>query len=105
MSQVVMANGLIFLAGQVSETAHACITQQAREILARIDKLLAEAGVDKTRLLTAQIWLSDAGHFSEFNQVWDGWIANGHAPTRACVQSSLMAPGLDVEISVTALAQ
>ncbi|WP_242680918.1 Rid family hydrolase, partial [Paraburkholderia hospita] len=70
----------------------------------RIDTLLASANVDKTRVLTANVWLSDPKHFDEFNAVWDAWVPTGHAPTRACVQALLMKPGLDVEIAVTALA-
>jgi enamine deaminase RidA (YjgF/YER057c/UK114 family) len=104
MSQVVIANGVVHLAGQVPDTAGSSITVQATEILTRIDALLALAGVDKTRLVTANIWLSDPKYFDEFNAVWDAWVPAGAAPTRACVQALLMKPGLDVEIAVTALA-
>ncbi|MEM5310436.1 RidA family protein [Paraburkholderia sp. JHI869] len=104
MSQVVIAGGVVYLSGQVPDTAGAPIDVQATEILTRIDKLLASAGVDKTRLLTANVWLSDPKHFEAFNAVWDAWVAQGHAPTRACVQALLMRPGLDVEVAVTALA-
>ncbi|MDR3396484.1 MAG: RidA family protein [Pandoraea sp.] len=104
MSQIVIANGVVYLAGQVPDTANASVTQQTTEILTRIDSLLAEAGVNKSRLLTANIWLSDAKHFAEFNAVWDAWVPEGHAPTRACVQSPLMRAGLEVEVAITALA-
>lgn len=104
MSQVVVANGVVYLSGQVPDTAGASITVQATEILTRIEKLLASAGIDKTRLLTANIWLSSPKHFDEFNAVWDAWVPAGHAPTRACVQALLMREGLDVEVAVTALA-
>jgi enamine deaminase RidA (YjgF/YER057c/UK114 family) len=104
MSQIVIANGVVYLAGQVPDTPNASVTQQTTEILTRIDSLLAEAGVNKSRLLTANIWLSDAKHFAEFNAVWDAWVPEGHAPTRACVQSPLMRAGLEVEIAITALA-
>ena len=104
MSQVVIANGVAYLSGQVPDTAGASITVQATEILHRIDTLLASANVDKTRVLTANVWLSDPKHFDEFNAVWDAWVPSGHAPTRACVQALLMKPGLDVEIAVSALA-
>jgi enamine deaminase RidA (YjgF/YER057c/UK114 family) len=105
MSQVVIANGLVYLAGQVPGTAGESIAEQTTEILARIDTLLAEAGTDKTQLVSASIWLTDCQHFAEFNAVWDAWVPEGHAPTRACVQSLLMKPGCDVEIAVTALAR
>lgn len=104
MSQVVIANGFVHLAGQVPDSPGASIAVQAGEVLARIDALLAAAGVDKTRVVTANVWLSDAAHFDAFNAVWDAWVPAGHAPTRACVQALLMKPGLDVEIAVTALA-
>ena len=104
MSQVVVAGGIIHLAGQVPDTPGATVTEQTIEVLKRIDTLLASVGADKTRLLTANIWLSDARHFDEFNRVWDVWIPEGQAPTRACVQSLLMRAGLEVEIAVTALA-
>jgi enamine deaminase RidA (YjgF/YER057c/UK114 family) len=104
MSQVVIANGIVYLSGQVPDTPSAPIAVQATEILHRIDALLASANIDKTRVLTANVWLSDPKHFDEFNAVWDAWVPSGHAPTRACVQALLMKPGLDVEIAVTALA-
>lgn len=104
MSQVVIANGTVYLSGQIPDTANAPIAVQTKEILTRIDALLASAGVDKTRLLTANIWLSDPKHFEAFNAVWDAWVAENHAPTRACVTALLMLPGLDVEVAVTALA-
>lgn len=104
MSQVVIANGVVYLSGQVPDTAGAPVGAQTTEILARIDRLLASASVDKTRLLTANVWLSDRKHFDAFNAVWDAWVPEGHAPTRACVQALLMREGLDVEVAVTALA-
>lgn len=103
MSQVVIANGVVYLAGQVPDTANVSVTAQTQEILSRIDVLLESAGVDRTRLLSANIWLSDPEYFAEFNAVWDAWVPEGHAPTRACVQALLMKPGCDVEIAVTAL--
>jgi enamine deaminase RidA (YjgF/YER057c/UK114 family) len=103
MSQVVIANGVVYLSGQVPDSAGAALDVQAKEVLARIDSLLESAGVDKTRLLTANVWLSDPKHFDAFNAVWDAWIPAGQAPTRACVTALLMKPGLDVEVAVTAL--
>ena len=105
MSQIVIANGIVHLAGQVPDSDFKSITEQTNNILARIDALLAEAGVDKTRLISANIWLTDAKHFAELNAAWEAWVPAGHAPTRACVQSGLMRPGIDVEIAVTALAK
>ncbi|KGW18138.1 RidA family protein [Burkholderia pseudomallei] len=104
MNQVTIANGVFHLSGQVPDTAGAPINVQAKEVLARIDALLASAGVDKTRLLTANVWLSDLKYFDAFNGVWDAWVENGHAPTRACVTALLMKLGLDAEVAVTARA-
>jgi len=104
MSQVVIANGYVHLSGQVPTSSNASVTEQAQEILGRIDTLLASAGVDKERVVSANIWLTDPKHFAEFNAVWDAWVPEGHAPTRACVQALLMRPGIDVEVAVVALA-
>jgi len=104
MSQVVIANGIVYVSGQVADTASASVTIQTTEILNRIDTLLATASLEKTRLITANVWLSDPKHFDEFNAAWAAWVPPGHAPTRACVQALLMKPGLDVEVAVTALA-
>ncbi|SIO72146.1 Enamine deaminase RidA, house cleaning of reactive enamine intermediates, YjgF/YER057c/UK114 family [Burkholderia sp. GAS332] len=103
MSRVVIANGVVHLAGQVPDTANVPVAEQTKEVLAHIDTLLESAGVDRTRLLSANIWLSDPKHFADFNAVWDAWVPAGHAPTRACVQALLMKPGCDVEVAVTAL--
>jgi len=75
---------------------------QTKEILASIDRLLGEAGTDKSKLLSAQIWLADIATFNEMNEVWDAWLAPGSAPARATVESKLAAPDFTVEIMVIA---
>lgn len=103
MSQAVVYNGIAFLAGQVAaDKAGASVAEQTRNILERIDGLLKEAGTDKTRLLTANIWLADIGSFAEMNGIWDAWVAPGCAPARATVESRLASPQYTVEIAVTA---
>jgi len=103
MSQVVVHGDTVYTAGQVAQdTAGKSVGEQTREILEKIEGLLKEAGTDKTRLLTAQIWLSDISTFDEMNAVWDEWVAEGNAPGRACVESKLAAPQFNVEIMVTA---
>jgi enamine deaminase RidA (YjgF/YER057c/UK114 family) len=77
-------------------------SRPTKAILARIDKLLAEAGTDKTKLLSANIWLVDISKFAEMNEVWDAWVAPGAAPARATVESKLAAPQFAVEIGVIA---
>lgn len=103
MSQIVQHNGTIYLAGQVG-TAGASVAQQTQDCLDAIDTLLAEVGSDKTRILQAVIWLADMADFAEMNGVWDGWVAQGHAPARACGEAKLAAPEYTVEIIVTAAA-
>ncbi len=104
MSQAVACNGFVFLAGQVADDTKADVAGQTRQILAKIDRLLADAGSDKTRILSATIWLADAATFNEMNAVWDPWVPAGHTPARACVESKLAFPQYTVEIGVIAAA-
>ena len=76
--------------------------QQTRDTLAKIDKYLALAGSDKTKLLTAQIWLRDIADFELMNGVWDKWIDRSAMPVRATVESRLAGDAYRVEIMVTA---
>lgn len=101
MSQIVVHNETVYLAGQVGE-AGASVTEQTRGILARVDALLGEVGSDKTKILQAVIWLDDMAHFAEMNAVWDAWVPEGAAPARACGEAKLARPDLQVEIIVTA---
>jgi enamine deaminase RidA (YjgF/YER057c/UK114 family) len=103
MSHIVIHNGVAYLAGQVAARAPgAPVGDQTRDILARIDELLAEAGTDKSKLLVANIWLADIGRFDEMNAIWDAWIAKGNAPARACVEAKLADARYTVEIMVSA---
>jgi enamine deaminase RidA (YjgF/YER057c/UK114 family) len=104
MSQAVIHGGVAYLAGQVANNAKGkSVGDQTKDILAAIDALLKEAGTDKSKLITAQIWLTDMSKFAEMNTVWDGWVSAGNTPARATVQSpALAALGYDVEIMVTA---
>lgn len=103
MSQAVAHGNLVFLAGQVAQRAGGgSVAEQTKDILARIEELLAEAGSDKTKLLSATIWITDMTTFNEMNGVWDAWVAPGAAPARACVEAKLAAPQFNVEIAVVA---
>ncbi len=103
MSQAVVHNGVAHLAGIVAEEAKGrSVLEQTREILSEIDRILSEAGSDKTKLLKANIWLTDMASFSQMNEAWDAWVVQGHTPARATVESRLAAPGYDVEIMVEA---
>ena len=101
MSQAVIHNGLVYLAGQVGKPGES-VADQTRTCLAEVDRLLAAAGSDKTRILSAQIWLADMATFSEMNGVWDAWVAKGHAPARATGESALATPDYKVEVIVIA---
>lgn len=102
MSQVVSHNGVLYLAGQVDLELNASVAEQTQNILAKIDALLQSQGCDKTRILSASIWLKSMAGFAEFNEVWDAWVPPGQAPARACVQADLANPKFLVEIGVTA---
>lgn len=102
MSEAVICNGMVFLAGQVADDASQDIGGQTRQVLAAIDRLLAEAGTDKTRLVSAQIFLADIAEFAGMNAVWDAWIADAGKPARATVQARLAKPDWKVEIVVSA---
>lgn len=101
MSQIVVHNDTVYLAGQVGE-AGASVTKQTEDILARIDALLAEVGSNKAKILQAVIWLDDMAHFAEMNAVWDAWVSEGAAPARACGEARLATPEYQVEIIITA---
>jgi enamine deaminase RidA (YjgF/YER057c/UK114 family) len=101
MSQAVVHNGLVYLAGQVGSPGDSTAAQ-TREALETIEALLAEAGTDKSRLLQATIWLADMNDFEAMNAVWDAWIGNQNPPTRATGQVILASPDYKVEIIVVA---
>lgn len=104
MSEAVSYNGIIWLAGQVGAEGDS-VAEQTRSCLAQIDRLLAEAGTDKSRILMAQIWLADINDFAEMNAVWDAWVPAGDCPARATGEAKLASPGYRVEIIVTAALQ
>jgi enamine deaminase RidA (YjgF/YER057c/UK114 family) len=103
MSQVVVHGNTVYLAGVVAgKTAGESVTKQTQEILSIIDGHLAKAGSDKSKLLSATIYITDMKNFTEMNAVWDGWVSPGNTPARANVEAKLAAPQYNVEIMVTA---
>jgi enamine deaminase RidA (YjgF/YER057c/UK114 family) len=105
MSQVVVHNGVVYTAGQVAQGAPGgTIAEQTADILNSIDTLLEKAGTDKSKLISATIWITDMGDFSAMNLVWDAWVSPGNTPGRACVEARLAAPQFNVEIAVIAAA-
>ena len=102
MSQIVIHGDTIYLAGQVAADASADITVQTQQVLQKVDDLLAEAGSDNSKILSAQIWIASMGHFAAMNAVWDAWVPDGQAPARACIEARLASPDLLVEVGVIA---
>ena len=103
MSEAVIHGGKVYLSGFVADkTVGKSVKEQTVDILSQIDATLAKAGTDKSKLLKANIWLTDIGKFAQMNAAWDAWVSPGNTPARATVESKLAAPGLDVEIMVEA---
>src|SRR5262245_59528138 len=102
MSQAVIHGATVYIAGQVADDPIADVADQTRQILAKIDNLLAEAGTDKSKLLSANVWLSDISTFDQMNAVWDEWVTPSSPPARATVESKLAGPQYKVEIMVVA---
>ena len=102
LSEAAVFNGVVYLAGMVPERGDTDIRGQTADVLAQIDQRLAECGSDKTRLLRVQIFLTDISDIVVMNEVWDSWVAPGHAPPRATVQAALANPAWKIEVVVTA---
>jgi enamine deaminase RidA (YjgF/YER057c/UK114 family) len=102
MSSAVVHGNTVYLAGITADDAKADVKGQTKQILDKIDKFLAEAGTDKSKVLSANIWLTDIGTWSQMNEVWDAWVSPGNTPARATVEAKLANPALKVEIMVQA---
>ena len=101
LSSAVVHGNVVYLAGVVPATGET-VAEQTADVLAQIDDLLAQAGTDKSRLLTANVWLADISTRDELNEVWNAWVAPGNPPARAAVEAKLASPAYKVEIMVTA---
>jgi enamine deaminase RidA (YjgF/YER057c/UK114 family) len=102
MSEASVYSGRIHCAGMIPEDTSLDITGQVKQALAEVDSLLAKGGSDKTRILTATIWLADTGDFAAMNAVWDAWVMPGQTPARATVEAKMNDPKMKVEIMVIA---
>jgi len=102
LSEMAVYNRTVYLAGQVTSNDALDIVGQTADVLAQIDKLLSDAGTDKSHILMCQIFISDLANFPGMNQVWDAWVAHGNAPPRATVQAALAKPEWLIEMVVTA---
>ena len=102
MSQAVVANGIAYLAGQVASDTAADVEGQTRQVLAEIDRLLALAGSDKSKAVSANIWLADMRLREAMNEAWNAWTGGKNVPTRATVEAKLADPRMLVEIALVA---
>jgi len=103
MSKGVVHGDTVYLAGIVAnEPKGKSVKEQTLDIVGQIDGLLAKAGTDKTKLLSANIWIADMATFAEMNSVWDTWVSPGNTPARATVEAKLATPDYKVEIMVVA---
>ena len=101
MSNAVVHNKTVYLAGQIG-SPKGDVKSQAVEALAEVDRLLAIAGTDKTRVLQAIVWLADMADFAAMNEVWEAWVSPGNTPARATGEAKLAAPEYKVEFIITA---
>jgi enamine deaminase RidA (YjgF/YER057c/UK114 family) len=103
MSKAVIHGDPVYLAGIVADNPKGKSTgEQTRSILSQIDSFLATAGTNKTKLLSANIWITDMANFAEMNAVWDAWVSPGNTPARATVEAKLPSPDYKIEIMVVA---
>ncbi len=102
LSEAAIYNGVVYLAGLVPEAGAGDIKSQTEDVLRQAERLLAEAGSDKSRILRSQIYLSDIRDIAAMNEVWDRWVASGNAPARATVQAALANPAWRIELVITA---
>ena len=102
MSRAVVHGDTVYISGHVSDKASASVAEQTRDILMKIEQVLAQTGSDKSRILSANVWLADAGMYNEMNGVWDAWIDRQNPPARACVESRLASSAYKVEIALIA---
>jgi len=102
MSRAVVHGNTVYLAGHVAKEPAGSVRGQTEAILRAIEARLAAAGSDKSKLLSATIWLADIGTFEEMNAVWDAWVDPANPPARATVEARLASPDYLVEIAVIA---
>ncbi|QJR16053.1 RidA family protein [Usitatibacter palustris] len=102
LSEIVVHGNTVYLAGEVPDDGNKDITGQTEEVLAKIDALLAKVGSDKTKILSAQIFLTCMGDFAGMNVAWEKWVVAGHTPARATIEARLANPSFKVEIMCVA---
>ncbi|AOA59696.1 RidA family protein [Acinetobacter larvae] len=103
-SEISISGNLVHLAGQLAADTSADIRSQTQQTLDIIDQFLADAGTDKSHIMSVMIFLKDIDHdYAAMNEVWDAWCADIAAPPRTCVEAKLYAPEVLVEMTVVAV--
>lgn len=102
MSRVVIAGGMVYVAGLTAADTTADVTGQMEQVLARIDGYLERAASSRSKLVQAQIWLKDMVLFTQMNAVWNAWVDHDNLPVRACVRADMANPAVLVEVMVVA---
>ena len=102
LSDVAVYNKVAYFGGQVPDDADQDIRGQTVQVLAEIDRLLAQVGSDKSRILQCQIFLTDIANIGAMNEVWDAWIPRGNTPPRATIEAKLANPKWKIEILLSA---
>ena len=102
LSEIVVHNNTVYLAGQIAEVLDKDAKGQTEEVLAAVDRLLAEVGSDKTRILSVTIYLPNMADYDAMNEAWSAWAPQGHTPARATIEAKLADPRYKVEMSVIA---
>ena len=102
-SKVTEANGFVFTAGVIPTDLSRDVEGQTAEVLTEIDRLLALAGTDKSKIVQATVWLNDIRNRDGMNKAWGAWLGGKDAPARACVEAKVIDPRMLVEISVIAV--
>lgn len=102
LSEIAIHQGVVYLAGQVPDDDTLDIVGQSRQVFENIDKALAAAGSDKTRMLSAQVFIKDLADFPAFNNEWQAWVKGTTPPVRATIQANLVNPNWLVEVMVIA---
>ena len=102
LSRAVVHGGIVYLCGQVADDFEADLQEQTRQMLAKVDKHLQEAGSDRSKMLTATVYINDISKVAAMNEVWGEWLGDGPRPARTCVQATLARPNMMVEITVIA---
>lgn len=105
LSEAVIYNGVAYLCGQCCHEGNEDkkdVKTQTKEVLENIERVLKSIGSDKSKILSATIYLKDISYFDEMNDIWDNWVLEGYAPARACVEAALAEKELLIEIVITA---